>query len=305
MKHVSALDAAAVAGQRRRVELPAALPGAGADESLAQARQAAARTLHLGAGVLALAVLADSGLEHYRGSFQNRAMFAPIVSASLSLAAAGAASLGVPVPPRLLAAICKTAEATGVAGLCFHAYNILKRPSRLSWLNLFYAAPIGAPAALTFAGILGDCAVSIAAAARTRATLFGQPAGRVLAGIASAGIAGTVGEAGLLHFRGAYHNPAMFLPVSIPPAASALVGASAAAPQLVSRRVVRASLWLTALLGAAGVGFHVYGVSRDMGGWRNWTQNILNGPPIPAPPGFVGFALAGLAALALMDANDE
>ena len=38
-----------------------------------------------------------------------------------------------------------------------------------------------------------------------------------------------------------------------------------------------------------------------MGGWRNWQQNLLNGPPLPAPPSFTGLALAGLAALGLME----
>jgi hypothetical protein len=37
-----------------------------------------------------------------------------------------------------------------------------------------------------------------------------------------------------------------------------------------------------------------------MGGWRNWRQNVLNGPPLPAPPSFTGLALAGLAALKLL-----
>jgi hypothetical protein len=59
-------------------------------------------------------------------------------------------------------------------------------------------------------------------------------------------------------------------------------------------------MWLLTVMGAAGVGFHAYGVSRNMGGWRNWSQNILNGPPLPAPPSFSGLALAGLAALGLM-----
>ena len=53
----------------------------------------------------------------------------------------------------------------------------------------------------------------------------------------------------------------------------------------------------TALLGVTGVGFHAYGVHRNMGGWRNWSQSILQGPPLPAPLGFTGLALAGLAAL--------
>lgn len=48
------------------------------------------------------------------------------------------------------------------------------------------------------------------------------------------------------------------------------------------------------------MGFHAYGVQRNMGGWRNWSQNLLQGPPLPAPPSFTGMALAGLAALELM-----
>ena len=62
---------------------------------------------------------------------------------------------------------------------------------------------------------------------------------------------------------------------------------------------------LLAVMGFAGVGFHAYGVSRNMGGWRNWSQNILNGPPLPAPPSFAGLALAGLAALGLMDDHPD
>ena len=53
-------------------------------------------------------------------------------------------------------------------------------------------------------------------------------------------------------------------------------------------------------MGFAGVGFHAYGVSRNMGSWRNWSQNGLNGPLLPAPPSFAGLTLAGLAAIGLM-----
>ena len=61
-------------------------------------------------------------------------------------------------------------------------------------------------------------------------------------------------------------------------------------------------MWLrriTAALGFVGVGFHARGVARNQGGWRNWSQNLLNGPPLPAPPSFSALALAGLAALRL------
>ncbi len=95
----------------------------------------------------------------------------------------------------------------------------------------------------------------------------------------------------------------MFLPVTLPPVASALLARTTWRSGRAGWPVVRWWLRLTALLGIGGVGFHAYGVARNMGGWRNWTQNVLNGPPLPAPPSFTGLALAGLAALRLLEAN--
>src|SRR6202012_797672 len=108
-------------------------------------------------------------------------------------------------------------------------------------------------------------------------------------------------EAGLLHFRGAFHNPAMLLPVTVPPAAAALLSAAAAGRAERPRRLTWWWLLFTALLGVAGVGFHAIGVARNMGGWRNWRQNLQAGPPLPAPPSFSGLALAGLAGLGLLE----
>ena len=104
--------------------------------------------------------------------------------------------------------------------------------------------------------------------------VFGLPAGRALAALTGAGLLGTAGEAGLLHFRGAYHDPFML------PAGYDAAGRSRArwgpSPQGRKRRdrwMTRWWLRLTTLLGFAGVGFHAWGVSRNMGGWRNWRQN--------------------------------
>jgi hypothetical protein len=262
-----------------------------------------ARRLNRAAGMLAISVLADSAVEHYRGSFHNKAMWAPLVSSALSLAASahgvGDQRVGA---HRARDAVYSLAALTGAAGTGFHIYNIGKRPGGLSWLNLFYAAPVGAPAALALSGLLGFSAERVRGnRSATSPTIFGIPAGRALAAVTSVGLAGTVAEAALLHFRGAYHDPFMFLPVTVPPVAAALLGTAAADAEPRPRPFTRWWLRLTALLGFAGAGFHIYGVSRNMGGWRNWSQNVLNGPPIPAPPSFTGLALAGLAALALLE----
>jgi hypothetical protein len=267
----------------------------------------AGRQLNLSAAILATSVLADSGIEHYRGSFQNKAMYIPLVAASLAL---GASLFGVsdkrPSGHRVRDGIYAAAATTGFIGLAFHVYNIRKRPGGFSWLNLFYAAPIGAPFALVLSGLLGRAAEKVRDQPRTKvAKVLGLPAGRMLASVAALGLGGTVGEAGLLHFRGAYHDPAMLLPVTIPPVAGAVLGAAALQPSPRLNRLARWWLKLTAVLGLAGVGFHAYGISRNMGGWRNWSQNILNGPPLPAPPSFTGLALAGLAALSILEKRND
>ena len=261
----------------------------------------AARRLGLSAALLAGSVLADSGVEHYRGSFQNRAMYAPLGAAALAVGA-GLLALCDPRPASHggRSAVNAVAAAVGLAGLGFHIYNVTKRPGGMSWLNLFYAAPVGAPVALTLAGTLGWSAERLRAQSRpSEARLFGMPAHQALAAISAAGLVGTAAEAALLHFRGAYHNPAMVLPVTAPPVGAALLAWSACSSAPKPRGLARMWLKLTAFLGFAGMGFHAYGVSRNMGGWRNWRQNVLNGPPIPAPPGFTALALSGLAALVL------
>lgn len=263
-----------------------------------------ARRLHRAAGTMAACVLFDSAIEHYRGSFQNRGMFAPLVSATLALGASGsgsAARSGRARGQRTRELIYTLAVATGIVGTAFHLYNIGKRTGGFSWLNFFYAAPIAAPSALAFAGVLGLAAGRLQQPAPgLLPRLLGVPAGRMLAALTAAGIFGTVGEVALLHFRGAFQNPAMYLPVSVPPVAGVLLARSALAPVRPDRPWTRWWLRLMGLLGLAGTLLHANGVARAMGGWRNWSQNVLNGPPLPAPPSFTALALAGLSALELL-----
>lgn len=262
----------------------------------------AARRLNRAAGTLAASVLLDSAVEHYRGSFENKAMFTPLVASGLTLLA----SLHGTADDRPAAHFARNtvyalAALTGIVGTGFHLYNVAKRPGGLVWQNLFYGAPLGAPAAILLAGLLGVYSERVREARTdTVPKVFGLPAGRALAGLTAAGLLGTSGEAGLLHFRGAYHNPFMFAPVTISPMAAVLMAGTALGRPGRDRWFTRWWLRLSALLGLAGVGFHAYGVSRNMGGWRNWSQNVLNGPPLPAPPSFTGLALAGLAALGLL-----
>jgi hypothetical protein len=253
--------------------------------------------------MLAASVLMDSAVEHYRGSFHNKAMYAPLVSSALSLLAGlhgHADRKAKPHPARDL--VFATTALVGLVGTGAHLYNIAKKPGGFRFQNLFYSAPVGAPAALVLSGLLGFLGE------RTRdnapgapPTIAGLPAGRFLAATTGAGLLGTVGEAGLLHYRGAYQNPFMYLPVTLPPLAAAMLGVAAVDAEREHRPLTRGLLRLTAMLGFVGAGFHIMGVGRGMGGWKNWRQTMVDGPPIPAPPSFTGLALAGLAALGLVE----
>lgn len=263
----------------------------------------AGRQLNRASATIAASVLADSAVEHYRGSFHNKAMWAPLVSSALSLAAGLHGTRDRRAAPHRGRDIAYAAAALiGVIGTGFHIYNVGKRPGGFSFQNLFYSAPIGAPAALVLSGMLGFLAERVRDnAPGTPPTIAGLAAGRVVAAGTALGLLGTVGEAGLLHLRGAYHDPFMFLPITVPPITAALIGTAAIGDARESHRLARWWLRLTTALGFAGAGFHAIGVARNMGGWRNWRQNLLNGPPLPAPPAFTGLALAGLAAVALLE----
>ncbi len=313
---VALLGLATLALTRRRPARAAGLPSvlpvpailSDAPAHLGQAAAvSAAQRLNRAAGALAASVLADSAVEHYRGSFKNRAMFTPLVTASLSLLVSAHGNVDHrPAAHRLRDAVYGIAGVTGLVGTCFHLYNVGKRPGGFSWQNLFYAAPLGAPAALSLSGAMGFLAERVRDSAPGRSpTILGLSAGRVVAGATSIGLLGTMAEAGLLHFRGAYQNPFMYAPVTLPPVTAAFLAATALGRAEQRRPWTRWSLRLTSLMGYVGMAFHLRGVVRQMGGWRNWSQNVLNGPPVPAPPSFTGLAMAGLAALGLLEDHPD
>jgi hypothetical protein len=264
------------------------------------ANHRAARALGAGAAILCVSVALDSALEHYRGEFKDRAMF---VGPTMALLGIGAATYIAFRPERANDRLPKialfTVGATGLVGLGFHAYNILKRPGELDALNLFYAAPAGAPAALTLAGLYGVIAGELLSGSDYVRTRLPKHTVALIA----FSLMGTVAEAGLLHFRGAFQDPAMYAPVTIPPLAAVAIGAAALTPRATA--VAEPLLKATAVLGIAGPIFHAYGIHRNMGGWKNWSQMILQGPPLPAPPAFLGIAAAGLGILPLLEERQK
>lgn len=260
----------------------------------------AAQKINCASSLLAGAVLGDSAIEHYRGSFHNKVMYLSLAVSAQTLVAClhGMVAQNGGGDTRREASY-QLAVVNGAAGVGFHVYNIAKRPGGISWLNLFYAAPFGAPAALSLSGMLGLLAERIR---QGGPAICGLMPSRVTAWLTAAGLLGTAGEAGLMHFRGAFHNPAMVIPITLPPIAAALLAGATVKPCLAAP--ARWSLRLVLAAGLIGSAFHAYGIQRNMGGWRNYSQNLLNGPPLPAPPAFTALATAGLGALDLIEREE-
>jgi hypothetical protein len=258
----------------------------------------AARSFNRSSSLLAWSVLADSAMEHYRGSFTNPAMVLPLVSSLFSLVA-GIHGSGDRRPHRhpTRHVIYWGTAGVGLIGTAFHCYNIGKRPGGWCWNNLFYAAPVGAPMALLLSGLIGDVAERLREQPAVQPRLFGLPAWRATAFLCAAGLLGTAGEVGLLHFRGSFQHRAMYAPVVLAPTSAILLAHAAITRQ--PHRPARVALLLAKWLGWVGMLFHIRGIARNQGGWRNWSQNLFNGPPLPAPPSLSALAMAGATALTL------
>jgi hypothetical protein len=182
----------------------------------------AARRLNRAAGTIATSVLIDSAMEHYRGNFHNKAMWTPIVTSlfSMAVSAHGLSDRRHRAHP-MRDAVYAAAGIVGLIGTGFHIFNVTKKVGGFSWQNLFYSAPLGAPAAMSLSGLMGFLAERVRDnSPEGEPRVFGLPAARVVAAMTGLSLLGTTAEAGLLHFRGAFHNSAMLLPVTMPPVAA-------------------------------------------------------------------------------------
>lgn len=257
------------------------------------------RWIALVAALLTLLVMVESWIGHYRSGFPLRAQYAPLAIGSVLVVASVAAALA-PDVVRVQQALRATgwlAVAAGAIGVGYHHhYGIAEKAGGYRWLlhYLMYGAPQLAPLALTAAGAIG---VVASHALAQHATVAGLALPRALLGIVAIAFAGATAQAGILHFRGAFNAPLMYAPLVIPPLA--MVGAAwlAAAPGVHVVGVTRALLWATFLLGFVGLGMHLRGLDRQMGGLHVFLFNLLQGPPPLAPAVFTTLAATGLLAL--------
>jgi hypothetical protein len=178
-------------------------------------------------------------------------------------------------------------------------YGIVKKPGGYKWLlhYLMYSAPQLAPLALTATGLLA----LIAARGLSGETQFvGLNLRAALFGFVALALTGAIVQAGVLHYRGAFNNVAMYAPLTAPALAVAVSAWAAVEPRGPALVALAVLLWLTSLIGFVGLGMHLRGFDRQMGGLYVPLFTVLEGPPAWAPALFVGVAAVGLVAIHLL-----
>jgi hypothetical protein len=120
---------------------------------------------------------------------------------------------------------------------------------------------------------------------------------RLLRGFITLTILVTWTEIAFLHFRGSFHNHFMYAPFFAFPAA-VLLGVISTLKS--GERRSAASFRIPALIfmleGCVGTLLHIRGLTKEMGGLRNWKYNVQTGPPFPAPAQVALVGTAGVAA---------
>lgn len=252
--------------------------------------------------VMTLLLLADALAGHYRSGFFSRSQYVPFISGGLLIITNVAATIA-PTSAWLNMAMRVAgwlAVASGLIGFGFHHYfGIAKKPGGYKWLlhYLMYGAPQLAPPALAILGVL---AVLAAQGLAGEVSIVGLSIHEALLALVTVALAGAILQAAILHYRGAFNNPAMYAPLTAPILAVVASIWMIVAPNSVMLQVLTVLLWLTFLIGFVGLGMHLRGMGRQMGGLYVPLFNLLEGPPAWAPALFAGFAAVGLVTVHLL-----
>lgn len=97
------------------------------------------------------------------------------------------------------------------------------------------------------------------------------------------------------HYGGSFGNKWMWTPVALSPALTA-AGVAGVFSGRAARTVLPAVSALVVADGVAGVYFHLRGIARKPGGFREATYNLVMGPPALAPGSLAMIGGLGLLA---------
>ncbi len=264
----------------------------------------AARQLNRSAGLLAAEAWLENAHKYYCSDVRHKALLMPLWASTLSLfvnlqgatdrSRTASATRGL---------VLLVAAFAGVSEAGFRVRQAPRRPGGRLWRALWSATPGGgAPAALWLSGLLGLFAERVRHTAAHRApTFLGVHAGRVVGLATAAALIGANEEAGLRPLRGVFQNPFVYIPLMLPPVAAALVARASWDPRARVHKTTRTWLWVTVGAGMVATGLRAYGVARATASGFKGRRSGWAIASIPVPPRSTALALAGLAALGLLD----
>jgi hypothetical protein len=259
-------------------------------------RMGMARLLRLGLILAIPPFWYEIAVLHYRGSFQNKFMWGPVLSLPAVLASAVASSLKKDEVRsrdtfRPFAWLMAT---VGIAGTFFHMRGIGRQMGGFhNWkYNVVTGPPFPAPMQVALYGLLG----SLASKGRSN-SLFVSKHKEEQALVRSARWINSLScvllaiEAGYNHWTGKFFNPLMYTPVLVGPL-QAVIHLAALMRSRLARTLELPLAEFSTLAGLIGFGFHIRNVFRRPGG-LSW-QNLFYGPPTVAALQMTAQGIVGL-----------
>jgi hypothetical protein len=286
----------------------------GTSERRARAKQTAwsrqeellRRRLRLVVGVFTGLLWLDNVTEHYRGGFQQRLMWVPVLVNPV-VAVAGVAAAVSPRPSwrRALLSLSALQALVAAVGVARHHVGIRNRVGngpRMYLYNSWYGPPLLAPLQYLGFSVLGLLATLPRHALAPLLDVLSLP--RVLRLYTAVSTPPLWVEIAQFHARGTFQDPFQWAPVVALPAAGAAAAFGGVKDSERGSNAHTAAAGTMLALGLAGTVFHLVGLGRRHGGYgrKSVAFNWMNGPPVPAPLQLVGLGLVGLAAERLQKA---
>lgn len=260
------------------------------------------RWLLLLAAAQTMLLLADALIGHYRSGFVLKAQHLPFVLGGVLALTAIAAAVAPEASVVRGAAISAGAVtiAGGLTGMAYHHwYGITTQPGGYRWLlhHLLHQAPPLAPLGLSVAGAL---VMLGALGASGTELLYGARIGSLVLAVLVGALTALSIQVGLLHYRGAYNNVAMYSPVIVLPVTAAATLWYALEPTNATQALASFLFVATSLSGFVGAGMHLRGIDRQMGGLYMGVASILDAPPPAAPLLVSALGACGVVAVQLL-----
>ncbi|HEY7780654.1 MAG TPA: hypothetical protein VIC85_10640 [Ktedonobacterales bacterium] len=270
----------------------------------------------------------EVALEHVRGSYGQRVMYAPVLSGPLLVVAAVWAVFSRRAARVMLPVVALFNIANGVVGFVFHVRGVQRKPGgwRLPVFNIVMGPPLFAPLLFAISGFLGlitsflrrgdDPVFTRAGApwlARRPAWARWLPRSlaregialdqdiregrfqRLLGGAVAVFAVFNGAEALYSHYKNNFTNRLEWSPILLTPL---LIGAGLGTiwSRTVGRVVLPIAAALSLVTGTVGFVLHVRGVARMPGGIKHPWYNLEYGPPLFAPLLFAATGFLGLLA---------